>query len=167
METLPVAPRRARGRRLTARQAASLGFTLIELMTVTVVMGTLAAMAMARVTYTIQQARVAKATGDIRALTADILGYQTASAGHALPPGLVDVDRAGILDPWGRPYVYVLFSAGGIPRTDVFGVDLNSEFDVYSGGIDGASATSITAGPSQDDVLLGNDGGFIGRATRF
>ena len=167
METLPVAPRRARGRRLTARQAASLGFTLIELMTVTVVMGTLAAMAMARVTYTIQQARVAKATGDIRALTADILGYQTASAGHALPPGLVDVDRAGILDPWGRPYVYVLFSAGGIPRTDVFGIDLNSDFDVYSEGIDGASATSITAGPSQDDVLLGNDGGFIGRATRF
>ncbi len=167
MEILPVVPRRARGRRLTVRQAASLGFTLIELMTVTAVMGTLAAMAVARVSFTIQQARVAKATGDIRALTADILGYQTASSGHALPPGLVDVDRAGILDPWGRPYVYVLFSAGGIPRTDVFGVNLNSDFDVYSVGIDGATATSITAGPSQDDVLLGNDGGFIGRATRF
>ncbi len=157
----------SRGRRLTARQAASLGFTLIELMTVTVVMGTIAGMATAKVNFTLQQARVAKATGDIRAITADILGYQTSSPGKTLPPGLADVDRAGILDPWGRPYVYINFSTGGVPRTDVFGVDLNAEFDLYSSGVDGASATSITAGPSQDDVLLGNDGGFIGRASRF
>jgi len=167
MEPTTTEPRVTRGRRLSARQAAALGFTIIELMAVTTIMGTLSVMAMARTSYTVTQARIAKATGDIRALAADIQGYQTASAGHALPPGLVDIDRAGILDPWGRPYVYVLFSAGGTPRTDVFGVDLNSEYDVYSMGPDGLSTTSITAGSSQDDVLLGNDGGFIGRATRF
>ncbi len=167
MESPAAPPPATRGRRLSARQAASLGFTLIELMTVTVVLGTLAGMAMVRTSYTVEQARIAKATGDIRALTQDVFGYQTASAGHALPPGLADIDRAGLLDPWGRPYVYVLFSTGGIPRTDVFGVDLNTDFDVFSVGPDGASTTSIVAGPSQDDVLLGNDGGFIGRATRF
>ena len=165
MESPAALPLTNRGRRLSARQAGTLGFTLIELMVVTVVMGTLAGMAMVRTSYTVEQARIAKATGDIRALAQDILGYQT--SGHALPPGLTDIDRAGLLDPWGRPYVYFLFSTGGIPRTDIFGVDLNTDFDVYSVGPDGASATSIVAGPSQDDVLLGNDGGFVGRATRF
>lgn len=165
MESSVALPLTKRGRRLSARQAASLGFTLIELMTVTVVLGTLAGMAMVRTSYTVEQARIAKATGDIRALAQDILGYQT--SGQNLPAGLADIDRDGMVDPWGRKYVYVLFSTGGIPRTDVFGVDLNTDFDVYSVGPDGASTTSIVAGPSQDDVLFGNDGGFIGRATRF
>jgi general secretion pathway protein G len=136
-------------------------------MTVVIVMGSLSSLAVARTQYTVEQARIAKAIGDIRAVTNDINGYAAASAGNALPPSLVDIDRAGLLDPWGRPYVYVLFSTGGTPRTDVFGVDLNSEFDVYSMGPDGASAISITAGASQDDVLLAGDGGFIGRASRY
>ena len=96
METLPVAPRRARGRRLTARQAASLGFTLIELMTVTVVMGTLAAMAMARVTYTIQQARVAKATGDIRALRGIIAYSGPARSLEEIDEGIAQAIATGL-----------------------------------------------------------------------
>jgi general secretion pathway protein G len=156
-----------RGRRLTARQAASLGFTVIELMTVVVVMGGLAALAVVRSKYTIEQARVAKAIGDIKAIATDVLGYQAAASGASLPLSLADVDRAGLLDPWGRPYVYVNFSLGGSPRTDVFGVNLNSAYDIYSLGPDGASSPSLTAGASQDDVVMGNDGGFIGRATRF
>jgi general secretion pathway protein G len=141
------------------------GFTVIELLTVLVVMGALAAMAVARTNATVEQARNARAIGDIRAIQAEVQGYFV--AGNALPASLNDIDRAGLLDPWGRPYVYVNFTLGGPPRTDVFGIDLNTEFDVYSLGPDGATATSITAGVSQDDVVRGNDGGFIGRASRY
>jgi general secretion pathway protein G len=153
-------------RRVTSRRLRrSLGFTVIELMTVVTVMGTLSLMAMARTKYTIEQARIAKAIGDIRALSSEVLGYQ--GAGQVLPNSLTDIDRAGLLDPWGQPYVYVNFANGGTPRTDVFGVPLNTEFDVYSLGPDGASTLSLAAGASQDDVVRGSDGGFIGRASRY
>lgn len=160
-----LAPRVLEGRQLSRRQARSQGFSLIELLTVLVVMGTLAAFATVRTRYTIEQAKIARAIGDLRALSNDIAGYQ--SAGQALPAALSDVDRAGLLDPWGRPYVYVNFSLGGTPKTDVFGVPLNSEFDVYSMGPDGGTATSLTSATSQDDVVRGNDGGFIGRGSRY
>jgi general secretion pathway protein G len=134
-------------------------------MTVVVVMGALTAMAIAKTQYTVEQAKIARAIGDLRALSADISGYLT--AGNALPNSLVDVDRGGMLDPWGRPYVYVNFTLGGTPRTDVFGVSLNSDFDVYSLGPDGSSALSLTAAASQDDIVRGNDGGFLGRGSRY
>lgn len=152
---------------LSKRQARSRGFTVIELMTVVVVMGTLVTMGYARSKYTIEQGKLAKAIGDIRAIEADIAGYQVASPSQALPATLADIDRAGLMDPWGRPYVFVNFKTGGTPRTDVFGVNLNTEYDVYSLGPDGASAISLTSGTSQDDVVLGMDGSFIGRATRY
>ena len=141
------------------------GFTIIELMTVITVMSSLAAIAVSRTQATIDLAKVARAIGDIRAIQVDIVGYQ--SAGQALPAGLVDVGRDQLLDPWGRPYVYVNFSLGGSHRTDRFGVDLNTEFDVYSQGPDGGSATSLSAGASQDDVVRANDGGFIGKGSKF
>lgn len=149
----------ALGRRLSRRQAASLGFSVIELMTVVVVMGGLSSFVVARTEYTVQQAKIAKAIGDIRAIAQDIQGYAGSAPGQALPPSLADVDRDGLRDPWGRPYQYVNFSVGGTPRTDIFGVELNSEYDVYSLGPDGAV--------SIDDVILANDGGFIGRASKF
>lgn len=152
---------------LSSRQRSNRGFTIIELMTVVVVMGTLVTLGYARSKYIIDQGKVAKAIGDIRAISVDVQGYSAASPSQALPATLTDIDRAGLLDPWGRPYIYVNLKAGGTPRTDVFGIPLNTEYDVYSLGPDGASALSLTAGPSQDDVVLGGDGGFIGRASRF
>jgi general secretion pathway protein G len=160
-------PLPARLERLAARpgRRGTLGFTVIELMVVLTVMGTLSVMAIARTNYTVEQAKFARAIGDLRAISADVQGYQ--AAGQALPATLGDVDRAGILDPWGRPYVYVNFKLSGTPRTDVFGVDLNSEFDVYSLGPDGASAPSLASGSSQDDIVRAADGGFIGRGSRY
>ncbi len=154
-------------RPFSRRQAGFRGFTIIELMTVVVVMGILVTMGYARSKYTIEQGKLAKAIGDIRAIQVDIAGYQVASPSQALPATLTDIDRAGLMDPWGRPYIFVNFKLGGSPRTDVFGVNLNVEYDVYSMGPDGSSALSLTAGTSQDDVVLGMDGGFIGRAARY
>jgi general secretion pathway protein G len=134
-------------------------------MTVVTVMGALSVMAVARTKYTIEQARVAKATGDIRAISNDVMAYQ--AGGQTLPNSLTDIDRAGLLDPWGNPYVYVNLKTGGTPRTDIFGVPLNTEFDVYSLGPDGASALSLSSGAGQDDVVRAADGGFIGRGSRY
>jgi general secretion pathway protein G len=109
---------------------------------------------------------VAKAIGDIQAMRSDIL------AQDSLPASLASINRQSLLDPWGHPYVYFrLASANGAPgvtgRTDKFGNPVNSGFDLYSLGKDGASAQSFSASVSQDDVALGRDGGFIGLALAF
>ncbi len=44
---------------------------------------------------------------------------------------------------------------------------INSQFDLYSRGRDGASQPPLTAGPSLDDVVLANDGGFVGLAAEY
>jgi general secretion pathway protein G len=44
---------------------------------------------------------------------------------------------------------------------------LNSEFDLYSMGADGASVSPLTAKASRDDVIWGRDGSFVGLASDF
>ncbi len=156
----------------TAGDLGSRGFTIVELLTGLVITGILAGMAVVRSKSTIEQARIAKAIGDIRALQAEVQGYEV--AGSALPLNLAEIGRDQLLDPWGRPYVYLNFEAvahgHGVPpgaRRDVFLVPINSSFDLYSLGPDGVSAPPLPAGPSQDDIVRGNDGGFIGLARKF
>lgn len=62
------------------------GFTLIELLTVTVVLGALASFAVVRTQYTVDQAKIARAIGDIRALAIDAQGYVAASSNNSPPP---------------------------------------------------------------------------------
>jgi general secretion pathway protein G len=79
------------------------------------------------------------------------------------------------MDPWGRPYVYFPFppskGKGGAPpagaRKDRFLVPINSRYDLYSTGKDGGSAAPLTAKSSRDDIVVANDGGFVGRASKF
>jgi general secretion pathway protein G len=53
------------------------------------------------------------------------------------------------------------------PRTDRFGVVLNTDFDLYSRGKDRRSADSISTPDSHDDILRANDGAFVGLASNF
>lgn len=147
------------------------GFTIIELLAVVVIMGLLAAFAIPKLRDTTEKARVARAIGDIRAIQSDIMAFQTQS--DTVPGSLAAVGRGGMMDPWGRPYVYYPFPGsthGKAPppgaRRDRFLVPINSQFDLYSQGKDGASVPPLS-GPGADDVVRGNDGGFIGLGSRF
>ena len=44
---------------------------------------------------------------------------------------------------------------------------LNSDFDLYSMGPDGQTATPLTAKASRDDIVRANNGGFIGVASDY
>jgi general secretion pathway protein G len=75
-----------------------------------------------------------------------------------------------MLDPWGRPYQYLKFPDKKHPpnaRKDRFLVPINSAFDLYSLGKDGATAAPLTAAKSRDDVVVANDGGYIGLARNY
>jgi general secretion pathway protein G len=135
------------------------------------ILGTLSSLAIIRFQEMIEHARVAKAIGDLEAIQVELIGF---SAGEdSLPASLAGIDRATLLDPWGRPYIYYRYppanSGGNVPgaRMDRFLHPLNSDFDLYSLGKDGVSQAPITAKASQDDIIRANDGGFIGLAAQF
>ena len=141
------------------------GFTVIELMAVVAVIGLLSAIGVPKFREFRKKALIAKAIGEIHALQTDL------STADTLPDDLGGIGRSGMQDPWGNPYVYNKFPPNRqVPpgaRRDRFLVPINSTFDLYSMGEDGRSNPPLQGGPSRDDIVRGNDGGFIGLAINF
>jgi general secretion pathway protein G len=145
-----------------------MGFTVVELLVVVAIMLTVAAMAIPSLQAAIEDAKVARAVGDVHTMETEITEYDVEFG--ALPNSLADIGRGNFLDPWGSPYQYLNHSTmkgNGQARKDRFLVPLNSDYDLYSEGEDGASSPPITAKKSQDDVIRASDGGYIGLASQF
>jgi general secretion pathway protein G len=104
---------------------------------------------------------------------AELAGYH--STHQAFPASLADIDRATLLDPWGNPYQYLSFatvrvSRNGMPqgsRRDRFMVPINTYYDLYSMGKDGATAVPLNSVLGRDDIVVARDGGFIGLGWKF
>lgn len=144
------------------------GFTLIELLIVVAIILTLAAMAIPSLQAAINDAKVARAVGDIHAMETEITQYDIEYG--KMPNSLADIGRGNFLDPWGLPYQYLndaTHKGNGMARKDRFLVPLNDDYDLYSEGKDGASFAPITAPQSQDDVIRAADGSYVGLASRF
>ena len=143
------------------RAQHSTGFTVIELLIAMLILGTLASIALPKLQHAIEKARVAKAIGDLRALSSDL------GAMDPTPNTLAEAGRGGMTDPWGTPYQFQNLGGGGGGRVDKFGIDLNQDFDLYSMGPDGVSAPSLSAAASMDDLVRANDGGYVGKASTY
>lgn len=168
--------RRARNRPSIRGSESHFGFTLLELLVVTVIVGTLASMAAPSMQRAREQAAVARAIADIRIVGQEISVYMV---NNFLPPvNLAVIGRAGLMDPWGNAYEYLQINTGASKgkggggassagRKDKFLVPLNSDFDLYSMGLDGESKAPLSVNVSQDDVLRALDGAFIGLASNF
>ena len=150
------------------------GFTLVELMLVTTIIGTLAAIAAPNLQEVLDKARVAAAIGDIKALEIEIVQWEAIN--NDIPPtSLAAIGRATLVDPWGNPYQYLPFPPDpvkgrkppGGARKDRFLVPINSSFDLYSMGKDGRTTAPLTAKASKDDVIRANDGGYVGIAEGY
>lgn len=158
--------RKSRSRRKRGKQNG--GFTLVELLIILAILMTITAIAVPNLMAALDQARIAKAVGDIHAIETDIAWYQTIYG--QLPDDLSQVGDANLLDPWGAPYQYLNHSTmkgNGQARKDRFLVPLNSDYDLYSMGKDGTSVPPITAKPSQDDVIRASNGTYVGLAANF
>jgi general secretion pathway protein G len=138
------------------------GFTLIELIIVSLVLMILVAMAIpSYINYT-KTARVSRAAAEIRTLEAAITAHYNDRG--AYPAGLADVGFGTLSDPWGRAYHY---TPGGGART--FAGQQNSDFDLWSDGDDGRTdaSGSLVAPDSKDDIIRFSDGSFCGLAVLY
>ena len=152
----------------TGRDSARAGFTILELLIVMALMGTIAAIGLPMYAQAIQKARTTRAIGDIKNISLTITTRQMTTGTY--PASLAEVNLDQTRDPWGRPYQYlrlVGLKGLGAARKDKNLVPLNSDFDLYSMGPDGQTATPLTAKASRDDVVRANNGGFIGVASDY
>ena len=144
------------------------GFTLLELSLTAAIIAVLAMIAIPKYQDYREGMKVQKAITDIAEISAFIKQYDTEI--RALPDSLSQVGADSRLDPWGNPYQYFNISTAkgkGMLRKDKSLNPINSDFDLYSMGKDGKTATALTATSSHDDVIRARDGQFIGLASDF
>lgn len=154
-----------------SQKRCSQAWTLVELLIILSILGTLAAIAVPVYTNYMDKARTIQAMADIREMESKIVAYQVE---HGAPPDdLTQVALESRLDPWEHPYHYLRIlgvdkdQIKGKWRKDRFMVPINSDFDLYSMGKDGRSVAPITARDSQDDIVRANNGGYVGLASEF
>jgi general secretion pathway protein G len=146
------------------------GFTLIEIMIVMAIVGTLSAIAAPNYLKYIAKGRIALAISDIRIIEKEIMAYSIDTG--ELPDSLSDLTNGNITDPWGNSYQYLRIDGGdpsgnGKMRKDHFLVPVNTDFDLYSIGQDGRSQSPFTAAASQDDIVRANNGGYVGIVSEY
>lgn len=144
------------------------GFTLLEALLAAAIVAVLALVALPAYSDYVERTRVAQAVTDLRALESQIKAFHLDNRDY--PNDLAVIGAAGKLDPWRRPYRYLVFrtvSDIGQARKDKNLVPINSEFDLYSAGKDGDSQPPLVAKPSRDDVVRANDGAFTGLASDY
>lgn len=142
------------------------GFTIVELLLLIAILGTFASIALPNYSNYRDHHRMELAVSDLRFIEAEVGKYR--SAAGRLPPDLVAIGLAGMRDPWGRQYRYVVRSmAGSIPRSDKFLHAVNTDYDLFSRGADGNTASLLTEPSGTDDIIRAGDGTFIGLAREY
>lgn len=144
------------------------GFTFIELMLIIALIGVLATIALPAYKDYRERIRIAQAVMDIKTLDAVLQNYRLDR--DELPDDLGPVGWSGRMDPWGRPYQYTNLldvKGNGQARKNKNLVPINTDFDLWSMGPDGASVGPLTAKASRDDIVRANNGRFVGTAAEY
>ncbi len=150
------------------RQSGSRGFTIVELMVVGAILGTLISIAVPLFTSYTEQVKVLRTIAEIRMLQEEVVIYSVELG--FLPNSLAQIGRGNLVDSWGTPYQYLNIaglSKEGKPRKDKFLVPLNSDFDLYSMGKDKQSKAPLAPKVSHDDIIRANNGRYVGLASEF
>lgn len=140
----------------------------MELMIVVIMTGLLFAAAVPAFQGYAERARTAKAIGDVSSLSLQVERFELRTG--RFPATLNELNVPIPLDPWDQAYVYLDLNYGqviGPARKDGALVPINSDFDLYSIGPDGATAPSLRSAAARDDIVRANNGTFVGRGEDY
>jgi len=144
-----------------ASERDNCGFTLVELIVITAILGVLALMAMPAYQAYINSTRNVASASDIRTIEKSISSYLLDNNKATPAATLSDMGIESMVDPWKRQYVYQVVVPGS-ELQDFAGLPLNTDYDLYSMGQDGASAAAKGNPANADDIARSNDGGYVG-----
>ena len=142
---------------------------MIELMLIVAIVAVMAGIALVSYGKYRERMLTMQASSDIAALQPLIARYALDNNG-SYPETLADIGRGAMRDPWGNPYQYLSHDDNhgkGHWRKDHSIVPINSDYDLWSNGVDGQSSPPLTAKPSRDDIVRANNGRFIGLASDY
>jgi general secretion pathway protein G len=148
--------------------ARTRGFTIVELLLGIAILGVLTGIAYPSYQQYQEKVRIAQAITDIQVIGASVEAYSRDHRDY--PADLNEIGRGGMTDPWGNAYEYTNLGSvkgNGKARKNKNLVPINSDFDLYSKGKDGASVSPLTAKASRDDIVRANDGRFVGLASDY
>lgn len=157
----------------TAAYAKVRGFTVIELLFTIAIVGILTAIAIPSYNSYLVKNRNQTAITDIQVVQLHLERYYTEYFRY--PDSLADMNvnlpNSGN-DPWGNPYVYLNILNGGPGimgqvRKDHALNPINTNYDLYSKGVDGVTKKQVSQNDSLDDIIVARDGAFVGLAKDF
>ncbi|WP_269746297.1 prepilin-type N-terminal cleavage/methylation domain-containing protein [Desulfogranum japonicum] len=146
------------------------GFTLLELMVVIALIATLAAIAYPRYASYLQSKDKDAAIRQMREIEVKVTAYYALYGIYPATLQQAGYDVGQPIDPWGNQYVYYPMDnvpAGVNIRKDKSLHPVNTDFDLYSMGVDGQSKAPFTAAASRDDIVRCNNGGYYGYAEDY
>ncbi len=112
--------------------------------------------------------KIAQVIGDIGEIHLTASRFELSH--NRYPADLAELDLDHLRDPWGNPYQYLVvfgLNSKGPVRKDHNLHPVNSGYDVYSMGPDGATATPFTSTLGKDDIVMANDGDYFGLACQY
>ena len=146
----------------------SKAFTIIELAVAIVIAGLFFMTFSPAALKMVETAKINTTTQVIKDMENDI--EQFFKENGRFPDSLEEVYGEVPLDEWGNPYQYLNMDkakGNGQKRKDKNLVPINSDYDLYSMGPDGQTASPLTASISQDDIVRGRNGTFVGLASEY
>jgi general secretion pathway protein G len=150
-------------------------FTLIEVLLIVAIIGTLLALLVPSYTNLLEKSRANQAITDIIKISLKLDEFLTdnGTLPETLEELIQDSKPLNLIDPWGNPYEYLVIlgkeksEIQGKWRKDRFMVPINSDYDLYSMGKDEESTAPLTARASWDDIVRASDGDYIGYAHKY
>ena len=153
---------------MNRRHLGQRGLTLIELLLILAVLGTVSTIVVPAALGALQKAKVNKAITDIAAIASHVNRFQRDN--ERWPDIMQELGPVPTLDPWGFDYVYRPSTAAdwnANRRRDRWMNPLNWDFDLFSIGPDGDSMAPLPPPVSHDDIVRANGGSYIGEAWKF